>query len=100
MMRIQFVNVPTGDNYGATPGKVLMCISEVREVEKCGEIAQVLKSNLGVAGLLITDEVVHFDPATDSYLEDGPESEAVHPCGVCLARPGGKWVASSSCDHA
>jgi hypothetical protein len=61
---------------------------------------ETLKDGLGVGAVLITEEVVHFEPARDEPEDDDEDAEAVHPCEGCLVRPGGKRVASQDCDHA
>ncbi len=91
-MRIQFVTVPGSE-------KVLLCISETQTSSPAAMLAgtETLKDGLGVGAVLITEEIVHFEPASP---EDAPEVGAYHPCEYCLTRPGGLKVASQACDHA
>lgn len=63
-MRIQFVGVPSEGSSGVND-KILMCISEVENPQQVSSaaLAQAFKDHLGVSAVLVTDEVVRFEPA-------------------------------------
>lgn len=64
-MRVQFVRVPSEGSFGATD-KVLMCVSEVENKTdpiKLADRLSGLKGSLGISAVLVTDEVVRFEPA-------------------------------------
>ena len=103
-MRIQFVHVPGGGIFGEPSGKVLMCVSEIKGKIEPKEFDDYMQKRLGIAGVLITDEVVRFEPAqpesdwTDEQratvaLIDRLNGKAPEPCTLGC-------VSAEVCGHA
>lgn len=97
-MRIQFVRVPSEGSFGATD-KVLMCVSEVEgkaDPLKLGERLEGLRASLGVSGVLVTDEVVRFEPAQpEPDMDCDTRPEDVYQC----TRMGGYFTPVPSGAH-